>query len=166
MLSKRLIYLEKVKQSADWGENCRYILWSRLVWRSLLRSTLWLEVRVRVSPHTRTDGFPWRDEHVWPNPLSPLLKWIFPSCQRVKSGFAEYLAYFSLTVGFLSPYVQHLLRLSLPLCSTAASLWVPSQHRSGKWFTFHLAAHTNLLRLDTVLGPRCNSHVPAEKIYH
>lgn len=27
-----------------------------------------------MSPHTRTDGFPWRDEHVWPNPLFPLIK--------------------------------------------------------------------------------------------
>lgn len=95
--------------------------------------------------------------------FSPLLKWIFPSCQRVKSGFSETLADSGLPfpIGSISPVALP------PTVRYSGFLMTPKPAQLWQAVHFsHNGAHTNLLRLYTVLGPRYNSHVPAEKIYH
>ena len=70
---------------------------------SLLCSTLWLKVTEGVASRQDRWVSMGGTELSGQIHFSPLLKWIFPSCQRVKSGFSETHADFSLTVGFLSP---------------------------------------------------------------
>lgn len=108
-------------------------------------------------------SFHGRNKDVSPNPLFPLLKWIFPSCQRVKSGFSNALADSELPfpIGSASPVAF------LPtVWYNWFPIWSLGQHSSGKLFVFHLTVYTNLLRLDTVRGLGYDSHVPADKIYH
>lgn len=99
--------------------------------------------------------------------FSPLLKWIFPSCQGVKSGFSDTLRRLLADSELPFPIGSASSAAFLPtVWYSGFPIRVPGQRSSGRLFLFHLTAHTNLLRLDTVLGLGYNSHVPAEKIYH
>lgn len=112
-------------------------------------------------------SFHGRNEDVWPNPLFPLIKmdiselsegevWVFRDSRWLLADSGLPFPIGSISPVALPPTVWY---SGLPMSPEPAQPW------QAVHFSLN-GTHTNLLRLYTVLGPRCNSHVPAEKIYH
>lgn len=98
---------------------------------------------LRVSPHSRTDEFSMGGTKMSGQiHISPLLKWIFPSCQGVKSGFSDTLRRLLADSELPFPIGSASATAFLPTVRYSGfPIRVPGQRSSGKLFLFHLT-HT------------------------
>ena len=110
-------------------------------------STLKLKVTKGVALTLGQMSFHARSKVVWPNPLFPLINTDISELSEGEVWVFECLADTGLPLSIGS------IPTMVPIPASWSWPGVLSQSYAARRFTTYLAAHTNLLRLDTALGP-------------